>query len=239
MARSVEEVRSIGNLAKSRGLRAMVGHTYLFSPAVRFIKQYLDSGQLGDILSIYSQRLNLGKVRSDVDALWNLAPHDIAMIQYWLDNKKPTEINRVGQSFLQADIDDVVYLTMKYSSGTIASIQVSWMDPTKTRKTVLVGSKGMIVFDDTAEDKIQVLNKSISINSGHTVAGQAESGHFSNPEFTYSDDGVQIPKLVDTEPLAAELGHFFDCIEDNSLECLCDYRHAESVVRILSGNLDD
>ena len=131
----------------------MSGHTFLYNDAVRFVKQQIDSGEIGDIRYIYSQRLNLGRIRSDIDALWNFAPHDISIIQYLLNDPTPIEINSHGMDFIQPGINDVSFLTLKYDS-TIANIHVSWLDPLKTGKLVIVGSKKMIVYDDVAKIKL-------------------------------------------------------------------------------------
>ena len=105
-------MEQIGKLARDKKLVAMVGHTFLYNTAVRYIKNLIDSGDLGEIRYIYSHRLNLGRIRSDVDALWNFAPHDISIIQYWLDNPKPVTITRKGMAYVQEGIDDVVFLTI-------------------------------------------------------------------------------------------------------------------------------
>ena len=145
MATSVTEVEEIGRLAAEKGLVAMVGHTFLFNPAVRYLKQLMDSGDLGEIRYIYSQRLNLGRIRSDVDALWNLAPHDISIIQYLLDNRAPLAIRRTGMDFVQKGIDDVVFLNIEYPGKVLAHVHVSWLDPHKVRSLTVVGSKKMAI----------------------------------------------------------------------------------------------
>jgi predicted dehydrogenase len=109
MARSVAEVEQIGRIAKEGNLVAMVGHTFLYNAAVRCVKKLIDSGELGDIRYIYSQRLNLGRIRSDVDVLWNLAPHDISIIQYWLGDPVPVSVVKRGIDFIQYGLDDVVF----------------------------------------------------------------------------------------------------------------------------------
>ena len=129
MARSVAEVDEIGRLATEKNRVAMVGHTFLFNSAVRYVKKLIDSGELGDIRYIYSQRLNLGRIRSDVDSLWNLAPHDISIIQYWLGDPKPLSVVRRGADYVQDKIDDVVFMSIMYPNKIMANIHVSWLDP--------------------------------------------------------------------------------------------------------------
>ncbi|SVE05038.1 uncharacterized protein METZ01_LOCUS457892, partial [marine metagenome] len=131
IATTVKEVKEIGRLALDNKLVAMAGHTFLFNPAVCYVKQLIDSGELGDIRYIYSQRVNLGRIRSDVDALWNLAPHDVSIIQYWLDNPEPRSVQRTGMDYVQNGLDDVVFLNIKYPNHILANIHVSWLDPHK------------------------------------------------------------------------------------------------------------
>src|SRR5438034_8434809 len=111
----------------------MTGHTFVYNSAVRYVKKLIDSGELGDLRYIYCQRLNLGRIRSDIDALWNFAPHDISIIQYWLGDPVPLKIVRCGMDIIQPGIDDVVFLTVKYPGNVLANIHVSWLDPQKSR----------------------------------------------------------------------------------------------------------
>ena len=161
MATTVEEVQQIGELAEEKGLVAMVGHTFLFNSAVRHVKELIDSGELGDIRYIYSQRVNLGRIRNDVDALWNLAPHDVSIVQYWLNDPEPIHVIRKGMDYVQKGIDDVVFMNIEYPDNIIANIHVSWMDPHKIRRMTLVGSNKMVVYDDIAENKIAIYDKGI------------------------------------------------------------------------------
>ena len=130
MATTGKEVEELIKLADARNLVLMSGHTFLYNDAVIFIKQQIDSGEIGDVRYIYSQRLNLGRIRSDVDALWNFAPHDVSVIQFLLNDRIPLEINSHGMDFIQSGVNDVSFLTLKYDS-TIANIHVSWLDPLK------------------------------------------------------------------------------------------------------------
>ena len=145
MATQLEEVEEIQNEASQRELVAMVGHTFIFNSAVRYIKDIIDKKQLGDIRYIYSQRVNLGRIRSDVDAMWNLAPHDISIFQYWLGDPKPLSLSRTGMSYIQNGIDDVVFLTVTYPNNVMSHIHVSWLDPHKIRRMTVVGSKKMTI----------------------------------------------------------------------------------------------
>lgn len=230
MATSVAEVEEIGKLASDKGLVAMVGHTFLFNPAVRALKALVDSGELGKVRYVYSQRLNLGRIRSDVDALWNLAPHDISIIQYLLGDPRPQSIKRSGMDYIQPGVDDVVFLTMEYPGKILAHIHVSWLDPHKVRCLTVVGSKKMAIYDDIAEHKLAVYDKGIEPKA---VLGESMDYDQSvPPSFVHRSGDVNLPSVAWHEPLRAELDHFFDCIEGKS-KCLTGPSHAAEVVRIL------
>jgi len=226
MARSVAEVDEIGRLATEKNRVAMVGHTFLFNSAVRYVKKLIDSGELGDIRYIYSQRLNLGRIRSDVDSLWNLAPHDISIIQYWLGDPKPLSVVRTGADFVQEKIDDVVFMSIMYPNKIMANIHVSWLDPLKVRSMVVVGSKKMVVYDDMAENKIAIHDKGIDRKA---ALGDSQKA----PLFDYRSGDVLLPKIDFKEPLKVELDHFIDCIQ-NGTKCLTGVDHARKVVEILA-----
>ena len=230
MATSVAEVEEIGKLASEKGLVAMVGHTFLFNPAVRALKALVDSGELGEVRYVYSQRLNLGRIRSDVDALWNLAPHDISIIQYLLGDPRPQSIRRSGMDYIQSGVDDVVFLTMEYPGKVLAHIHVSWLDPHKVRCLTVVGSKKMAIYDDIAEHKLAVYDKGIEPKA---VLGESMDYDQSVPaSFVHRSGDVNLPFVSWQEPLRAELDHFFDCIVGKAT-CLTGPAHAAEVVRIL------
>jgi len=224
LATTVQDVKEIGALAKKNGLVAMVGHTFLFSPPVRHVKRVIESGTLGDIRYIYSQRLNLGRIRSDVDALWNFAPHDISIIQYWLNEPTPLSIVRNGGAYIQDALADVVFLNITYPNNILANIHVSWLDPRRVRSMTVVGTKQMVVYDDAAENKVAIHDKGID----RKPAGDGQSS-----AFEYRSGDVTLPKIDSSEPLRAEIDHFFDCIETGT-PCLTGPEHALKVVQILS-----
>lgn len=231
MATSVAEVEQIGQLAMKKSLVSMVGHTFLYNSAVRYVKKLIDSDNLGDIRYIYSQRINLGRIRSDVDALWNLAPHDISIIQYWLGDPEPVSISRTGMDYIQKGVQDVVFLNVVYPQNIIANIHVSWLDPNKVRKMTVVGSKKMIIYDDIAENKIAIFDKGID-----RMAVLGENMDFDKPndfQFNHRSGDVVFPKITWQEPLKVEIAHFIDCIQ-NGTECITGVEHAKKVVQILS-----
>lgn len=231
LARSVNEVDHIGGLSKRKDLVAMVGHTFLFNSAVRYVKKLIDSGELGNIRYIYSQRLNLGRIRSDVDALWNFAPHDISIIQYWLGDPTPLSVVRRGISYIQNGIDDVVFLNIIYENKIMANIHVSWLDPLRVRSMIVVGSKKMVVYDDTAENKIAIYDKGIDRKAILGENMDFDNQHF--PVFDHRSGDVLLPKINFQEPLKVEIDHFIDCIQ-NGTPCLTGVDHAKKVVEILS-----
>lgn len=231
MATSVAEVEGIGQLAREKGLVAMVGHTFLFNPAVRYLKKLIDSGELGEVRYIYSQRLNLGRIRSDVDALWNLAPHDISIIQFLLGEPEPARVRRSGMDFIQPGVDDVVFLTVEYPGKVLAHIHVSWLDPHKVRCMTVVGSKKMAVYDDMADNKIAIYDKGIEPKAVLGERMDYDAGV--PPSFIHRSGEVRMPEIKWQEPLKAEICHFLDAIAGGT-ECIAGPDHAKEVVRILS-----
>lgn len=227
----VSEVDTIAATAREAGRVAMAAHTFVFNDAVRCLKRLMESGDLGDIRYIYSQRLNLGRIRSDVDALWNLAPHDISIIQYLLDNLEPESVTRQGMNYVQDGIDDVVFMHIVYPGKVMAHIHVSWLDPHKVRQMIVVGSKKMVVYDDVAENKIAIYDKGIEPKA---VLGQQMDYDQPGPiQFLHRSGDIVFPKIVFREPLVVEIDHFLDCIL-NGTPCLTGPDHAREVVRILA-----
>lgn len=230
LAKSVREVDELGALATANRRVLMAGHTFLYNAAVRYIKKLIDSGQLGEIRYIYSQRLNLGRIRSDIDALWNFAPHDVAIIQYWLGNPKPLSVVRRGIDCVQSGIDDVVFLNILYPGKVMANIHVSWLDPQKVRKMIVVGSAKMVVYDDVADEKVIIYDKGIDVRSR-----LGEKMDYDRPpplSFNHRSGDIHIPKIEFPEPLRVEAQHFLDCI-GNHTEPLSGVPHAREVVHIL------
>lgn len=229
LATTVAEVDELGKLARERNLIIMAGHTFIFNPAVRYVRKLIDSGELGEVRYIYSQRLNLGRIRSDIDALWNFAPHDISIIQYWLGDPDPVSVSRTGSDFIQPGIEDVVFLNIKYPNKVMANIHVSWLDPQKVRKMVVVGSKRMVVYDDVIEDKIAIYDKGIDRRA---VLGENMDFDRVRTEYSYRSGDILLPQIKFTEPLRAEAQHFVDCIESGNTP-LTGISHARKVVDIL------
>ncbi len=231
LARSVKEVEDIGNISRKNNLVAMVGHTFLYNAAVRYVKQLIDSGELGDVRYIYSQRLNLGRIRSDVDAMWNLAPHDISIIQYWLNDPDPISIVKRGIGYVQEGVSDVVFMNITYPNKVMANIHVSWLDPKKIRSMTVVGSKKMVVYDDVSDNKIAIYDKGIDVKA--VLGEKMDYDNQGVASFSLRSGDVLLPKIDFQEPLKVEINHFFDCIE-KGVDCLTGPEHAKKVVEILA-----
>src|SRR5438132_9914023 len=230
LATKASEVDELGKYAAEQSLVVMAGHTFIYNAAVRYVKQLIDAGELGEIRYIYSQRLNLGRIRADIDAPWNFAPHDISIIQFWLGNPEPLSVSRQGMAYMQEGIDDVVFLNLEYPGKVIANIHVSWLDPQKIRKMIIVGSRKMVVYDDVADTKIAVYDKGIDRKA---ILG--ENMDFDRPgpiPFNYRTGDILLPQIGLTEPLRVEAEHFRDCVL-NSIQPLTGLKHARTVVSIL------
>jgi len=207
LALVAREAREIVALAAEKDLRLMVGHLLLFHPAVEKLEALIDAGELGDIHYMYTQRLNLGVVRKDESAWWSLAPHDVSVVLHLFD-AEPETVSARGESYLRANVQDVVFVNLHFSDRRMAQIHVSWLDPHKMRKMTIVGSKKMVVFDDMeAAEKIKIYDKGADVSPG--FASYDES-------ITLRQGDIHIPRVDMIEPLARECQHFVDCIANGS-----------------------
>jgi predicted dehydrogenase len=209
MCLCVEEAADLVMTAARQQRLLMVGHLLEYHPAVEFLKDYIDAGRLGEVRYVYSQRLNLGQVRHDENALWSLGPHDIAVANYLL-GERPVEVCALGQSYLQSGIQDVVFLTIQYPGDKLAHIHVSWLDPHKTRKLTVVGSRQMAVFDDMEPaEKVRLYDKGAELT--------ASGAHDPAEGITLRFGDICIPRIPAGEPLLAECQHFVDCIREQRI----------------------
>jgi predicted dehydrogenase len=230
LARSVPECEELIRLAGERDLVLMVGHTFEYNAAVRWVDERIERRELGEIYYIYSQRLNLGVVRRDVNAMWNLAPHDVAIALRWL-KQMPAAVNARGYTYLQEGIEDVVYLNLEFADGVAVHIHVSWLDPGKVRRITVVGSKKMVVYDDVStEAKIQVFDK--GIDRQHIGGSLGEFDSFGKFQLIQRAGDVLIPRLDFAEPLRLECGHFVECLAHRRRP-LTDGENGLRVVRVL------
>ncbi|MGH7729893.1 MAG: Gfo/Idh/MocA family protein [Candidatus Eiseniibacteriota bacterium] len=224
----VDHAEELVRLARERDRILMVGHLLVHHPGVRHLKEMVHKGELGDVLYIYSQRVNLGKVRRDENALWSFAPHDLSVILHLLDTE-PIDVVARGSAFLQGTVEDVVFLHLRFPGGRMAHVHVSWLDPHKLRKITVVGSRKMVVFDDMeASEKIRVYDKGID-RPGNQM-GQIVS--YGDALSVRSGD-ILIPKISLQEPLRIECSHFVDCVREHRAP-LTDGADGLRVVRVLA-----
>jgi len=210
------------DLAEQKGTVLMTGHLLEYHPAVRMVKELLTSGELGDTYYVYTNRLNLGKVRADENALWSLGSHDIYVINY-LTGEDPMEVSAHGESYLQDGVEDVVFGYIRYPSGVVGHLHVSWLDPHKSRKVTVVGAEKMVVFDDMESDrKVTVYDK------GAYKAQYASYGEYISLRF----GDIHIPRVPNDEPLRIECQHFVDCIRGGKRP-ISDGHEGLNVVRVL------
>ncbi|MDD5326959.1 MAG: Gfo/Idh/MocA family oxidoreductase [Phycisphaerae bacterium] len=202
------DANTLVELAKDKKLKLMVGHLLEYHPAVNYLKEMIDRGQLGQLYYMYTQRVNLGIVRQNENAWWSLAPHDISIICY-LFGSEPVSVTAHGQCYLQKDIEDVVFATIKFSDGKMANVHCSWLDPHKIRKMTVVGSEKMVTFDDMeATEKIRMYDKGAAIKHDITTSySEIISLRFGD---------IVIPKVPSGEPLGLEGRHFIDSVLDGT-----------------------
>ena len=192
-------------LALKRNLKIMVDHTFLFTGAVKKIRQLIDQGELGDLYYYDSTRVNLGLFQHDIDVIWDLAPHDLSIMDY-LIRKEPEAVVATGQAHLNAHAD-VAFITIYFPQNTIAHINVNWLSPVKVRTTLIGGEKKMLVWNDLeADEKVKVYDKGVQMTSREGVYELLVS---------YRSGDMWAPKIEQTEALKIELGYFLDCIEDD------------------------
>ena len=230
LARSVAECEELIALQKRNGVVLMVGHTFEYNAAVEYVEDLIDRRELGEVYYIYAQRLNLGIVRQDVNAMWNLAPHDISIALRWL-KKTPVAVDARGYTYLQEGIEDVVYLNLEFEDGVAVHIHVSWLDPGKVRRLTVVGSRKMVLYDDVStEGKIQLFDR--GIDREHIEGSLGEFDSFGKFQLTQRAGDVLIPKVDYIEPLRQECTHFVECIAEGRRP-LTDGENGLRVVRIL------
>lgn len=205
LATSSAEASILVNIARERGKTLMVGHTFEYSSPVLKIRDLITSGELGEIFYISSVRANLGLFQKDVNVAWDLATHDISIILMMMGGRMPETVSCQGESHYNKNVEDVALLTLKFSRNVIAFIHVSWLDPDKIRRTTIVGSRKMLVYDDTApQEKIRIYDKG--------VTAQPYYDTFGDFQFSYRYGDIQIPRIEEKEPLGQECEHFVNCI---------------------------
>ncbi len=201
-----KDAMSLHTLAQQKGLVLMVGHTFEYNPAVRYLKQMIDSGELGDVYYVDAVRASLGLFQTKANVLWDLAPHDISILRYLLD-ADPTSVSVHGATCVQEGIADVAYAAFRFPDNIMAHIRMSWLDPSKTRRITVVGSKKMVIYDDVENlEKVRIYDKGVK-----AIPHTDTFGDFS---FAYHYGDVVIPHLKMKEPLRIQCSHFLDCIQN-------------------------
>ncbi len=217
LALSVREGRELADLAREKDRVLMVGHTLRYHPAVRKLKELVNSGELGKVQYLYSNRLNIGRLRSEENILWSFAPHDIS-VMLMLTGEEPVSVAAFGEDYLSKGIYDTTLTTLEFSGGVKGHIYVSWLHPYKEQRLVVVGSRAMAVFDDVAEDKLRLYPHRIEWKDGRTpVARKAE---------------YQSVHVEEKEPLREELEHFLSCVRERRIP-LTDSEEALRVLAVL------
>ena len=225
LAASVADATAVVERAEERQRVLMVGHTFLFSPRVELMAQYLADGRLGRVQYATSSRLNLGLHQRDIGVLWDLASHDFSILFHLL-GEFPVSLQTAGRGMVRTDNLDVAFVTLTFPSGIIASVDVSWLAPRKVRNTVLVGNQRMMVYDDLDnEGPVKIYDKGVVI---------PDPENFGEHQLTYRHGDVLAPFVPPREPLAQELAHFLDCINGAvPLPCRSDGRFGLRVVEAL------
>ena len=195
LAASTSECLELIQLAESRGLVLMPGHTFLYSPPVVAVRDLIESGELGELYFVSTSRVNLGLHQKDVSVTWDLAPHDFSILRYWLD-EAPIGVRAVTRGCIIPSIPDVAFIDLEFSSGTLAHVELSWLAPSKLRRTTIVGSRKMVVYDDTSGEPVRVFDSGVVLKDPET---------FGEYRLTYRTGDIVSPRIDAAEPLSAEL----------------------------------
>ncbi len=202
----------------------LVGHTFVYTAAVNKIKEVIDSGELGEIFYVSTTRVNLGIFQERVNVVWDLAPHDISILNYILD-RMPESVTTQASCSIRKNVEDVAFINLRYPGNVLAHIHVSWLNPNKIRSTTVVGSKKMLVYDDiSALEKIRIYDKGVTVTPHYDTFGEF------NLSYRYGD--ILIPRLDDAEPLKVACQHFVDCVEKN-VKPRSSGAHGLETVRVL------
>ena len=226
MTASVAEAGELIEIADGRGLKLFVDHTFIYTGAVRKMKEIIASGRLGDIYYFDSVRINLGLFQHDVNVIWDLAPHDLSIMDYLL-GQKVLSVSAIGTCHVGNGLEDIAYLTLEFENNLIAHFHVNWLAPMKIRKTLIGGTRSMIVYDDTeASEKVKIYDKGIDVTTREGVYDTLVQ---------YRTGDMLSPKLDQAEALAVGTRHFIDCIL-NDTKPLTDGQAGLNVVRILEAS---
>lgn len=222
---TVTEGEKLVDLAEKTSKVLMVGHTFLYNAGIRKMKECIHAEDFGRIYYLHSTRTNLGPIRSDVNAIWDLAPHDVSIFDYFLE-AQPLWVSAIGSRLLGNSKEDVGFITLAYPGNVIGNIHVSWADPNKVREVVAVGSQRRIVFDDLNNlERVRIFEKGVS-------PSPAEADSFGEFRFLVRDGDIISPRIEPSEPLKNQCAHFLDCIE-KAMRPLTDGQNGLEVVRVM------
>ncbi len=224
LAGTVADAEAIVRAAERAGRTLMVGHTFVYNPAVIAVRGFLERGELGTVQYIDSQRVNLGLHQFDFNVLWDLGPHDVSISLYWL-GEEPEWVQCIGACFVQPGIEDVVFLTMGFPSGAIAQAHLSWLAPSKLRRMAVIGSKKMAVYDDTeAAERVKIYDHGVESLSSEELRRSYRAGD------------IHSPRVPVTEALQLEVRHFIECVREGKRP-RSDGEAGLQVVRVLEAGM--
>jgi predicted dehydrogenase len=206
LAASSTEALGLIAAAKERGLVLMPGHTFLYSPPVNMIREVIESGDLGEIYFISTSRVNLGLHQPDVSVAWDLGPHDFSILRYWLE-ETPVFLSATSRGCVMPTVPDVAFINLEFASGTIAHVEMSWLAPSKLRRTTIVGSRKMIVYDDVSNEPVRIFDSGVMLRDPES---------FGEYRLTYRTGDILSPRIDVAEPLLLELDDFRSSIVNGS-----------------------
>jgi predicted dehydrogenase len=202
LATSSGEAQALADLAREVGLLLMPGHTFLYSPPVNMIRKLIESGELGEIYSISTSRVNLGLHQSDVSVAWDLGPHDFSILRYWL-GESPSHVTALSRGCIIPSTPDVAFINLEFPSGTIAHVELSWLAPSKLRRTTIIGARKMVVYDDASIEPVRIFDSGVYLPDPET---------FGEYKLTYRTGDIISPRVEAFEPLLLEMHDFCECI---------------------------
>jgi predicted dehydrogenase len=207
LASSVAEAQELQRVAAAKGLTLMPGHTFLYSPPVNTIRELIQAGELGDVYFISTSRVNLGLHQPDVSVVWDLGPHDFSILCYWLE-QTPTHLSAVSRSCIFPTIPDVAFMNLEYEHGAIAHVELSWLAPSKLRRTTVVGSRKMVVYDDTSNEPVRVFDSGVMLDDPQSF------GEF---RLSYRTGEIVSPAIKPAEPLQLEMADFCEAVRTGAM----------------------
>ncbi len=228
MAANVADAEALCEIAEAAGRTLMVGHIFIYNGASQQAKGYLSDDELGRIYYVSMTRTNLGPIRVDVNAAWDLASHDIALASYWLD-AEPVSVSATGRDWINPGVEDAVFATLRYPGDVLVHLHASWLHPSKTRDIIVVGEKRMLSFDDMSlTEPLRIYDKQVS--PARTSSSFVDS--LATFRMMVREGDIRIPKVPPSQPLRNECDHFLDCIESGATP-ITDGREGLAVVRVL------